>query len=116
MPELVLHFDPASGIDVDAVARALQERAAAMPEVDAAESEVDHSRTDIPDVLVALTMATTILSNGATALDALRKAIHAVKGVAEELGLLNARVEVGMAQVPAAALTDDQARAALQPS
>lgn len=114
MAELMLHFDPDSGVDPDAIAEALRRRAADMPEITAASVETDHSRTDIPDILMVITMATTVLSGSAAALDALRKTIHALKGVAEELGLRNARVEVGMRQVPAAELTDAQATQALQ--
>lgn len=116
MAELVLHFDPAEGVDPGAAVEALRRRLTELAEVADASAEVDHARTSLPDVLVVLTMATTILTNGATALDALRKAIHAAKGLAEELGLRNARAEVGMAQVPVATLTDAQAREALQPS
>lgn len=116
MTELVLHFDPADGYDPEAAADALRQHAVTLPEIASATSEVDRSRTSVPDVLIALTMATTLLSNSATAIDALRKAIHALKGLAEELGLRNARIEVGMAQVPAGELTDAQAREALQPS
>lgn len=114
MAELMLHFDPDSGVDPDAVAEALRRRAADLPEITAASVETDHSRIDIPDVLMAITVATTVLSNSAAALDALRKTIHALKGIAEELGLRNVRVEVGMSQVPAAELTDAQATQALQ--
>jgi len=114
MAELVLHFDPADGGDAEAAAERLRAHAAALPEVAAATAEVDRSRTSMPDVLLALTVATTLLSNSATAIDALRKAVHALKGLAEELGLRNARVEVGITQVPAAELTDAQARTALQ--
>lgn len=114
MAELVLHFDPDSGVNPDAIAEALRQRAADMSEIAAASVETDHSRTDIADVLMVITMTTTVLSNSAAALDALRKTIHALKGAAEELGLRNARVEVGMSQVPAAELTDAQATRALQ--
>jgi len=114
MTELVLHFDPDSGIDAAAAAEALTRQLADMEAVDAASSEVDQSRTSLPDVLIIVTMATTLLSNSATALDALRKAIHAAKGVAEELGLRNPRVEVGMTQVPTDELSDAHLEDALQ--
>ena len=116
MPELVLHFDPDSGIDLDAAAKALQAHCAGVDQVEAASSEVDKSRTSLPDVLLILTMATTVLSNSATALEALQKTIHALKGVAEELGLRHVRVEAGMSQTPAADLTEAQAKEALAPA
>ena len=116
MAELVLHFDPDSGIDLDAAAKALQAHCAGVDQVEAASAEVDKSRTSLPDVLLILTTATTILSNSATALEALQKIVHALKDLAEDLGLRNLRVEAGMSQTPVAQLTEAQAKAALAPA
>lgn len=116
MTDLVLHFDADSGADLDAVAKALQAHGAGLSDIADASVEVDRSRVSIPDVLLVLTMATTVLNTSATTLDAVRRTIHALKGVAEELGLSRVRVEVGMAQVPAAELTEDQVKEALAPA
>ncbi len=116
MPELVIHFDPDSGVDADAVAKTLAQHSTGLENVESATSEVDHSRASLPDVLLVLTMATTVLTNSSMMLDALQKTIHALKGVAAELGLKNPRVEAGMAQVPASDLTEAQATQALSPT
>ena len=116
MSEFVLHFDADSGVDLDTLAEKLQQRSAALAEVDSAAAEIDRSRSTVTDVLLALTLAATVLNNTTTALVALKQTIAAVKAVAEELGLRNVRVEVGMTQVPPADLTEKQATQALAPA
>lgn len=102
MPEIVLHFD--AGSDADAVAKLLQVQAHTLAGVSAAEAEV-YPKRGTPEIILALTVAATVLNQGASTLDALKKFIDAAKGVGHSLGLGNLRVEVGSKQVDAAALT-----------
>lgn len=116
MPEIVLHFDADAQADLVAVVAALEAQGLKLDDVDSASAQADRSRMSAPEVLLVLTVATTILNNSATALDALQKTLHALKGVINECRLKNPRVEVGMSQVPAADLTEAQAKEALAPS
>jgi hypothetical protein len=111
MSQIVLHFDAAADADVDALAAALQQHAAALDGVETAEAEADRTRSIVPDLILYLTLAGTVLGTGATTVDALTKFIHSCKGLATELGLGQPRVEVGMEQVAAADLTPAHAKA-----
>lgn len=106
MPELILHFD--AGPDAEAMARTLQERAVALQGVDSAEAEAFHQR-GVSEIVLALTLAVTVLNTGATTLDALKKFIESFKGVAGALGLRNLRVEVGSKVVAPTDLTSEHA-------
>lgn len=102
MPEIVLHFD--AGTDADAVAKLLQVQANTLEGVTGAEAEV-YPKRGAPEIILVLTVATTLLTQGASTLDALKKFIESAKGVGHALGLGNLRVEVGSQQVAPAALT-----------
>ena len=104
MPEIILHFD--AGTDADAVARLLQVQANTLEGVTAAEAEV-YPKRGAPEIILVLTVAATLLNQGAATLDSLKKFIDAAKGVGNALGLGNLRIEVGSKQVAPAALTDE---------
>ena len=104
MPEIVLHFD--AGTDAEAVARQLQAQASALPGVTSAQAEA-YPKRGAPEIILALTVAATVLNSGAGTLDALKRFIESCKGVAGALGLGNLRIEIGTRQVAPAALTDE---------
>lgn len=104
MPEIILHFD--AGTDADAVAKLLQVQAHTLEGVTAAEAEV-YPKRGAPEIILALTVAATVLNQGATTLESLKKFIEAAKSVGIALGLGNLRIEVGSKQVAPAALTDE---------
>ena len=104
MPELILHVD--AGTDAEAVARLLQVQASALPGVTAAEADA-YPKRGASEIIIALTLAATVLNSGATTLDSLKKFIESFKGVATALGLGNLRIEIGRKQVEPAALTDE---------
>ena len=104
MPEIVFHFD--AGTDAQAVATQLQAQANALPGVTSAQAEA-YPKRGAPEIILALTVAATVLNSGASTLDALRKFIDACKGVATSLGLGNLRIEIGTKQVAPAALTEE---------
>ncbi len=104
MPEIILHFD--AGTDADAVAKLLQVQAQTLEGVTAAEAEV-YPKRGAPEIILALSVAATVLNQGAGTLEALKKFIEAAKGVGSALGLGNLRIEVGSKQVAPAALTDE---------
>ncbi len=108
MPEIILHFDGGADADADAVARLLQAQANTLEGVTAAETEV-YPKRGAPEIILALTVAATVLNQGATMLESLKKFIEAAKGVGSALGLGNLRIEVGNKQVAPAALTDEHA-------
>jgi hypothetical protein len=104
VPEIILHFD--AGTDAQAVAKQLQEQATALPGVTSAQAEA-YPKRGAPEIILALTLAATVLNSGASTLDALKKFIESCKGVAGALGLGNLRIEIGTRQVAPAALTDE---------
>lgn len=104
MPEIILHFD--AGTDAEAVAKLLQLQANALPGVTAAQAEA-YPKRGAPEIILALTLAATVLNTGTTTLESLKKFIEACKGVATSLGLGNLRIEIGSKQVAPAALTDE---------
>lgn len=104
MPEIVLHFD--AGADADAVAKLLQVQASTLEGVTAAEAEV-YPKRGAPEIILALTVAATLLNQGASTLESLKKFIEAAKGVGVALGLGNLRIEIGSKQVEPAALTSE---------
>ena len=104
MPEIILHFD--AGTDAQAVAKQLQEQAIALPGVTSAQAEA-YPKRGAPEIILALTLAATVLNSGASTLDALKKFIESCKGVAGALGLGNLRIEIGTRQLAPAALTDE---------
>jgi len=104
VPEIILHFD--AGTDADAVSKLLQVQANALPGVTSAQAEA-YPKRGAPEIILALTLATTVLNSGATTLESLKKFIEACKGVASALGLGNVRIEIGSKQVAPAALTDE---------
>jgi hypothetical protein len=106
VPEIVLHFE--AGTDAEAVARQLQERANALPGVTSAQAE-GYPKRGMPEVILVLTVLGTVLNNGASTLDALKRFIESAKGVGHALGLGQVKVEVGTKQVEPAALTDAHA-------
>jgi hypothetical protein len=107
MPEIILHFD--AGADAEKLAKALQEHAITLPGVEVAEADAYPSR-GMEEIILTLTLATTVLQNGATTLDALKRFIESCKGVAGALGLGHPRVEVGMQQIEPEALTAEHAK------
>ncbi len=107
MPEIVLHFD--AGADAATVANTLRERTAALPGVEAATAEAYPSR-GVQEVILALTLASTVLETSASTLDALKHFIESCKGVAGALGLRHPRVELGMQQIAPEALTQEHAK------
>ena len=103
MPEIILHFD--AGTDAQAVAKLLQAQAATLAGVTSAEAEA-YPKRGAPEIILALTVAATVLNQGTTSLESLKKFIDAAKAVGVSLGLANLRLEIGTKQVAPAALTD----------
>jgi hypothetical protein len=103
--EIVLHFTAGPGTDLSGLQAALERRTAALQGVQKARAEVEDNRDPVTTVLLTLTLGAELFSHGADMLDALKRFIDSAKGVAESLGLRDARLEVGMQQVPPEALT-----------
>jgi hypothetical protein len=113
MTDVTLHFKAAPGMDATAVAKQLQERCAALAEIEAARSERLASRViGVDDVLLVLTVSAKLFAAGALSLEALKRLLVAAKAVAEELGLKSVTVEGAFGrQVDPAKLTEADALA-----
>jgi hypothetical protein len=107
MTDFTLHFDAEPGMNAAEVARQLQERCAQLIEIEAARSEVTSERAfGVDDILLVLTISTSVLGASALTLEALNRVIVAAKKVAKELGLIKVTVEGDGALVTPEELTD----------
>jgi hypothetical protein len=94
MTKLTLHIDAEPGMDAEAVAKALEARCAQLAEFEMARAKVSDERViGVDDIILVLTVSSSLLTTGALTLESLRRFIAAAKGVAEEFGLRNATIE-----------------------
>lgn len=116
MPDLALHFTVPAGADARALADALAEQVAALPEVAAARAHADTTRAIGPqEITVMLTTGKELLTAAAGAatagvvlVKAVRELMEQVKALAAARGMGGGRVEAGMRQVPIESATDEE--------
>jgi len=118
MTELMLHFDPVPGADATALARQLTQRCEQLAEVEAAQVPATGGNriAGVDDVLLVLTVSAQLLGAGALTLEALKRLIVAVKGVAEELGYKNLMVQADGGNIPPEELTEADAHYIAKPA
>ena len=120
MPDLAIHFSVPEGADPAAVTAAFQRQLAAIAGVESAAVTADEQRMIGPqEIVVILTTATALVSEGALAVEAtakliagLRRVVDEVKQLGKTCGLGGGRLEAGMKQVPLDAVTDHDLGAA----
>ena len=64
----------------------------------------------VPEILLALTLASSLIENSAKTVDALTQLVESVKKLAASLGLGKGRMEIGLRQVSIDRLTPDDLR------
>ena len=111
MPGLTLHFEANEDADFHRLAAALGSQAGALPEVTAADARPEELQSLIvPEILLALTVASSLIENSAKTVDALAHLVESIKKLATSLGLRKGRIEIGLRQVPIDTLTPDDLR------
>jgi hypothetical protein len=114
MTEVTLHFQglaSMSDAELAAFCQKLEEKAAALAEVEAAKSEPAQRRlVGVDDVILVLTVGAKLIGAGAEALVALHKLIAAAKDVAHDMGWTGTvTVEADGGRIKPEELTEDDA-------
>jgi hypothetical protein len=111
MPGLILHFEASEDADTHDLAASIGKKTAALPQVTAAAARPEELQSLIvPEILLALTVASSLIENSAKTVDALADLVESVKKLATSLGLRKGRIEIGLRQVSIDTLTSDDLR------
>jgi hypothetical protein len=99
MAEITLHVEVPQNADAPDLARQIEERLAALNEVDEVEAAPESTRL-AAEIIAGIAVTVSIIKGAGEVADALHQAIPKIKRVLQELGLRNATVEVGGELVP----------------
>jgi hypothetical protein len=108
MPKLTFLLEAVPGTDLQATASAVQAKAAELPHVTdaSAEAMVTHG-LGLPEIMLGLQTAGTILTTTTTGIVALTALIQALKKLSDEIPALSRiLVQVGLKKVPVDQLTE----------
>jgi hypothetical protein len=108
MGKLTVFFEAAPGSDLQHAAAAVQEKAAALPNVESAsaQSMVTHSLGP-QEIMMGLQVATNVMTAATTGIIGLTALIQALKKLSDEVPALSrVLVQVGLKKVPADQLTE----------
>jgi hypothetical protein len=100
MAEMTWHVEIPATADAPALAQQIQERLAALHEVDDVEAAPESTRLAV-EIIAGIAITVSIIRGAGEIADALQEVIPKVRRVLEELGLRHATVEVGDELVPA---------------
>ncbi len=105
MPELTVFFEAKPGADLKQAAAAVQEKAAALPNVSSASAQAMVTHGIGPQEIMMT--ATTIMGSATVGIVALTALIQALNKLGDEVPVLgNVLVQVGLKKVPADQLTE----------
>lgn len=93
MTEITLHVEVPGGSDASELARKVEERLAAMSEVEEVEAAPESPRV-AAEIIAGIAITVAIVKGAGELADALHQAIPKIKRVLEDLGLVGATVEV----------------------
>jgi hypothetical protein len=111
MPSLTLHFEAGADADLHDVAASLGREAGALAQVTTADASPEELQSlVVPEILLALTLASSLIENSAKTVDALTQLVESVKKLAASLGLGKGRMEIGLRQVSIDRLSPDDLR------
>ncbi len=99
MAEITLHVEVPEGANAPELARQIEERLAALSEIDEVEAGPESTRL-AAEIIAGIAVTVSVIKGTGEIADALHKAIPKIKLVLQELGLLNASVEVAGELVP----------------
>jgi hypothetical protein len=99
MAEMTLHVELPEGVNASELAQEVQERLAALSEVDEVEAAPESTRL-AAEIIAGIAITVAVIKGTGEIADALHNAIPKIKGVLQDLGLLNATVEVAGELVP----------------
>lgn len=99
MAEITLHVEVPQGANAQDLAHAIQERLAAMSEVDEVEAAPESTRL-AAEIIAGIAVTVSVIKGAGEIADALQQAIPKIKRALQELGLMNATVEVAGELVP----------------
>ena len=99
MAEITLHVEVPEGADAPELAQKIQDRLAVLSEVDEVEAAPESTRL-AAEIIAGIAVTVSVVKGAGEIADALQQAIPKIKRVLQELGLLNATVEVAGELIP----------------
>jgi hypothetical protein len=93
MAEMTLHVELPEGADAPKLAQKVQERLAALSEIDEVEAAPESPRL-AAEIIAGIAITVSVIKGAGEIADALHQAIPKIKRVLQDLGLLNVTVEV----------------------
>jgi hypothetical protein len=99
MAEMTLHVELPEGADAPQLAQEVQEHLAALSEVDEVEAAPESTRL-ATELIAGIAITVSVIKGAGEIADALHQAIPKIKRLLQDLGLMNATVEVAGMRVP----------------
>ena len=99
MAEITLHVEVPHGANAPELAQRIQERLAALSEVDEVEAAPESTRL-ATEFIAGIVVVVSVIKGVGEIADALQQAIPKIKRALQELGLLNTTVEVAGELIP----------------
>lgn len=99
MAEITLHVEIPKGADARKLAQEVQKRLAALSEVEEVAAAPESPRI-AAEIIAGIAITVSIVKGSGEIADALHKVIPKIKLVLQDLGLMNAEVEVAGESVP----------------
>jgi hypothetical protein len=99
MAEITLHVDIPKGADAQKLAQEVQKRLAALNDVEEVAAAPESPRI-AAEIIAGIAITVSIVKGSGEMADALHKVIPKIKLVLQDLGLMNAEVEVAGESVP----------------